>query len=328
MNKITKRGWIELGASLGIFIVLAVIAAFYDLKINQALYNPDSLFGQYFANLGELPSYLAAPLCGTIFFYQGFGRTKAQRILFCVACAGIVFVGYFFAIGHWFWDNFVNESLQYKLVYILVFTLFMTALTLFAGYKIDKKVMRKLLWFALFAAVVIALSNIIVQIMKIIWARQRFRTMVDIEKNAALIAEFGGDFRGFTPWYIPNAIIKNPIRTDAYVAAHKLVDSDTFKSFPSGHTVAAAASFAAIILPDMYPKFKKATWAFWVVPAVYTTLVAISRIVMGAHYLSDVLFGGFIGFGVAALIRWIFLSKIKYFQQQPTEEPKIIVLSE
>jgi lipid A 4'-phosphatase len=57
-------------------------------------------------------------------------------------------------------------------------------------------------------------------------------------------------------------------------------------SFPSGHAATAAALMAAL-------------WCLWPQPvlfyAVGAALVAASRVVMGAHYLSDVVMGGFIG---------------------------------
>lgn len=315
MQKISKRGWIEFAACLGAFIVLAVIAAICDLEINIALYNPQSLYGQFFARLGELPSYLAAPTVGVILFHQDFGKNKTQKILLKCAFAALIFAGWFYAIGVWFWENFISEEVDYAIVYKLFFCAVLTAGVILGTAKVDKKVMRKLLVLALFIAIAVAVSNLIVQIMKILWARQRFRTMVDNEKNAALIEAFvkpnGGDlYRGFTPWYRPNAIFRSPVHTDEYIRRYKEIDSDTFKSFPSGHTVAAAGSFALIILPEMYKKLAKHRWMFWVFPAIYTVLVGISRIVMGAHYLSDTLFGGYIGFGIAALARWIFVSKM------------------
>ena len=85
--------------------------------------------------------------------------------------------------------------------------------------------------------------------------------------------------------------------------------NDAFKSFPSGHTVAAAASFGGIIIPEMYENMKKWKPLFWAIPIAYTVLVAISRIVAGAHYLSDVLFGGFAGYTVATMTRWVFMAK-------------------
>lgn len=314
MQKISKKSWIEIAVCSGVFVVLAVIAGLYDLAINKALYNPDNLYGQFFARLGELPSYITAPTVGVILFYQGFGKTKQQALLIKALAALLVFAGWFYAVGVWFWENFITEELDYSIIYKLFFCAVLTLCSILACAKVDKKLMRKLLVFALFAAIVVALSNIIVQIMKMLWSRQRFRTMVDSEANAGLISKFvnSGDlYQGFSHWYKPSFLFKNPLRTEEYMSAYKAVDSDAFKSFPSGHTVAASASFALIILPEMFSKFRPHKWMFWTLPAVYTALVGLSRIIMGAHYLSDVVFGGFIGFAVAALTRWVFVSKFQ-----------------
>jgi membrane-associated phospholipid phosphatase len=57
-------------------------------------------------------------------------------------------------------------------------------------------------------------------------------------------------------------------------------------SFPSGHAATAAALAAAL-------------WCLWPQPVLLyvigAALIAASRVVMGAHYLSDVVMGGFIG---------------------------------
>jgi len=334
MQKVSKKAWIEIAVCSGAFVTLLILAAFFDLAINKALYNPDSLFGQYFANLGELPSYLSAPVVGVILFYQGFGKSKHQAIFFKILAAALVFVGWFYAIGIWFWGNFIQEDLDFAIVYKLVFSAILTFCLILSCAKVDKKLMRKLMFFALFLALVAALSNLIVQIMKMLWARQRFRTMTpENPANASLIAAYAGDgdfFKGFSPWYKPQFLFHHPLRTDAYVSAYKALDHDAFKSFPSGHTVAAAASFGIILLPDMFHKFAKYKWMFWVFPAVYTVLVALSRMVMGAHYLSDVVFGGFTGFGIAALVRWVMVSKkdkiSSHFGIPAESKARIIVL--
>ena len=61
-------------------------------------------------------------------------------------------------------------------------------------------------------------------------------------------------------------------------------------SFPSGHTM-HAVSFSTILLHD-YPE-----WAWLVLP--FTGLVAMSRLVLGLHYPSDVLAGIAVGGGMA-----------------------------
>jgi membrane-associated phospholipid phosphatase len=69
--------------------------------------------------------------------------------------------------------------------------------------------------------------------------------------------------------------------------------SETYRSFPSGHATGAWA--AATILAHQYPRHG-------IVPIIaYTTAGAISysRIALGAHWLSDVVVGGLIGYGCA-----------------------------
>jgi len=74
------------------------------------------------------------------------------------------------------------------------------------------------------------------------------------------------------------------------------------KSFPSGHSTGIWA--AATILANQYPRYK-------IVPVLaYGTATAMSysRMVVGAHWLSDVVVGGLIGYGCARQVlathRW------------------------
>lgn len=62
-------------------------------------------------------------------------------------------------------------------------------------------------------------------------------------------------------------------------------------SFPSGHTL-HAVSFSTVLL-HYYPE-----WAILVVP--FASLVALSRVILGLHYPSDVAMGAFIGFSLAS----------------------------
>lgn len=64
-------------------------------------------------------------------------------------------------------------------------------------------------------------------------------------------------------------------------------------SFPSGHTL-HAVSFSLIIIAH-YPGL-----AWLVVP--FAVLVALSRVILGLHYPTDVVVGGVIGAGLALII--------------------------
>jgi membrane-associated phospholipid phosphatase len=67
-----------------------------------------------------------------------------------------------------------------------------------------------------------------------------------------------------------------------------------FNSMPSGH---AAASFAGLVMIGMlFPRIKWATWTMAI-------LIGLSRVYVGAHWGSDVVFGAFIGMLCADIVK-------------------------
>lgn len=66
-----------------------------------------------------------------------------------------------------------------------------------------------------------------------------------------------------------------------------------YQSFPSGHTATSVA--AAIILGRLAPRWRTEF-------ACFAVLIALSRVVLDAHYLSDVVAGAAVGAGVAILM--------------------------
>ena len=63
-------------------------------------------------------------------------------------------------------------------------------------------------------------------------------------------------------------------------------------SFPSGHTLHSVA--CSVILTAYYPVLGLIVWPL-------TLLIAVSRVVLGLHYPSDVIVGAFIGAATAAV---------------------------
>ena len=80
----------------------------------------------------------------------------------------------------------------------------------------------------------------------------------------------------------------------------------TFASFPSGHTITAFAT--AVTLGYFAPRLR------WPLLAL-AVLIGMSRVIIGAHYPSDVIAGAAIGAGTTILLRRAFLRRGLVFQR-------------
>lgn len=99
----------------------------------------------------------------------------------------------------------------------------------------------------------------------------------------------------FRRWYAP-------VKNKAELIAKYKINKDDFKSFPSGHTannVANAFIFPALALT--YPKLKDKRVLLFIIGMIIAVSTLLSRMILGAHFLSDVSCGGFIASVISAL---------------------------
>lgn len=68
-------------------------------------------------------------------------------------------------------------------------------------------------------------------------------------------------------------------------------------SFPSGHAVAAAVTAVGLVIVLVHAGHRR--WVWEQQAAFYASLMALSRTYLGAHWLSDVVAGGFVGSAIA-----------------------------
>ncbi|MCR4661767.1 MAG: phosphatase PAP2 family protein [Clostridia bacterium] len=282
-----------------LFAVILTLASFYDLELNKAIGNANSVFGQFFRFFGEFWGYFFIPVA-CAFLFGACTIDNKVGIVLKIFWGIATFVGWFlvcrYTMGQFSGTSygFPADMLPYRFLtlYSVIFALGLTGMSLFAVSKMDKKVLAKLAILAVVMLLALAISMAVTEVLKRIWTRQRFRNMP--------IGNGDQDASGFTPWWMPNlGKNKNANNPDYYTYyvpdSAGAPESDAFKSFPSGHTCSAALSFVILYLPELFEKLKKHKIIYILVAAAFTVLVGISRIVNRAHFLSDVLFGATIG---------------------------------
>lgn len=339
-----------LSVSIGValFAALLTVASLYDLEISKLFtkgslaageYYSDNRFALFFEIVGGSVVYLAGGVASLICVCAAIKLEDGEGFFFIKELKGVAYkivkwvliIGFSaFAIYETYTllhdmfkytDRYIQNALQgsdikftldsgYLIAAQLVFAAGFAGLIFALLLRVKKEDIYKLIRFAILILLVEALYLVVVGAVKGPVGRMRFRTM-----NAI------GDFSYYTPWYKINGsrdvlmdgtIVKGDVDIDTLVGAA----SDTCKSFPSGHTYCAAMSFVIVCLPDLFERFKK-TWIkvlCRVVPAVYTVTVAVCRIVVGAHYLSDVLVGGTLAFTLIMIIREVLILNCEHFK--------------
>lgn len=256
------------------FGAMLIVGTFYDEQIGKILYSPDNLFGNFFSKIGEFPPYLTIPLFGTVFFYgkpQNINKalTVIWKIFFSVLClAGFVFMTTKFG-SHLLPKNDFRTPIE-----ILVAIVF-TALSLFFGKRIPKKYISPLKRFSVFGVLAFAISGLGVDFIKTFWGRTRPRDMFKID-----------DFSSFSPWYLPQGKTGN-------------------KSFPSGHANQATLLFLITGLSEAFSSLKKYDVKLFLVSWAFVFAVSLSRIIVGAHFLTDVTMGVLITFTTVLVLRTV-----------------------
>jgi membrane-associated phospholipid phosphatase len=92
----------------------------------------------------------------------------------------------------------------------------------------------------------------------------------------------------------------------------RLVDAQGF-SFPSGHTAASAAVYAAIALVAGRGRSRSAKAALAGLAGGITIAVATSRVLLGAHWLTDVIAGAAVGWACFALCSIAYGGRLLHF---------------
>ena len=268
---------LHIGILLGLFLITFILGSIFDLKLSEAIFRQNDTFGLTVSVIGTLLGYSCLALCGGILFGLAITRSYNNIIkvfLYIGAVAGFG-LGIFFAGREFFGPNgFTNESIEW-LGYVISLP-FMCGAS-YLGYVAAKHNDSKSLLFVVIVMMIAIFLSLIpgVTLLKSIFHRPRFRTLSD---------PFFSEIT-FHNWWQRCSNYKD-------LMALYNVSKEEFKSFPSGHAGATLLlSLTAAFAPLLDNRIKKNHLVLFYSGAVITLLVCYARILVGAHFLSDVSMG-------------------------------------
>lgn len=254
-----------------IVISLMIFGTIYDLQISLALYDRDNWLAILGDYIGELPIYVLYPFSLSICFVYFRQFTSTRYIILS-----------FFSVIFTFFTLYIclNRFLDFLSLPInLILTLIITFALLYGLHFIKRDTLEKLYHFALIALIVITLVLICNQTLKYIWGRYRFHSLYVADNLAR-----------FTPWYLPQGINGN-------------------KSFPSGHASSATTLFLITTLYSLMGSKKWIKVLLNTLISLIVALICLSRVIYGAHYLTDVTMGFAISFAIFYLTQHFMLKR-------------------
>lgn len=251
-----------------------IIFAFTDLQISKFIYNPNSTFGWFFESFGELPLAIVGVFSsiGMLVTYK-----KTGRIIDYIHTLGFGFLTVYHSfVGGMLVKVHTNISVVFTLV--ISVGLILAVVVLIRKVPLDNyRVLRKV---SIIGSVLAIAAVLVITVIKMFWGRLRFRSMQD---NLEL----------FTPWYLPQGFTTN----------------NEYMSLPSGHSANSSVIIMITLLPYLYPRLNKSRKLLFAVVVLWILCVMVSRIVVGAHFASDVTLG------MTLSISMFFLLNNKYLKE-------------
>ncbi len=252
--------------TLAIYLILIwIIAAFLlessDLWISVYLYNPSLSWAIFLEKYGEIPGLLLVLTGIHIYIVTLKTSSNIKSVLitgFLLVTGALisVYILWLLSLGISNSLTFFNSNRNYFFLFAVMLNIFISLLFR-KRYKFSKKsILFSRLSFRMFFY-----GNLIfVSGLKFLWGRVRFR---DLAEN----------YSNFTTWYTINGINGN-------------------QSFPSGHASMGFILISLFVFVADKSLFKRIL--FKSIILAWAITVCISRAIIGAHYLSDILFGSFV----------------------------------
>ena len=268
---------------IALLVTALIVGSFADESISRALFGPENAFGVFLAAWGETPALLSLVAAGTLLIVA---RNRARNPIAVVQLIG---GGLLVALGA---AGTTFQALRYIEIPIVALVIIGAALVvptvlLFRtiGRRADRATAVRV-GLAFFLVVIVEI--IVVNVMKQIWQRPRMRLLEEDPSVA------------FQPWQIGS--------DDFARLTAEGVSWDEFASFPSGHTANGAVLILVVLLALLVPRLTRFVPLLWWIGAIGGLLVAMSRIITGAHFVTDTV-GGYAVALISVLVAIIILQR-------------------
>lgn len=307
--------WLFL-AFAGLCVIGILVGSFVDLSLSKAIASTENGLGAFVETFGETLGFAPFGIAAAMLFLALWKKEALwMKILGWVALIAVLLVGtYFlgdFVVGKtggvksdgslYFGFRIENKILAFG--YGFLMTAIFAAITFFI---VDQNKEEELLRVGLALLAAMALQWLLLHFLKRVGGRPRFRFLYLLDSNPGV---WEGTHYEFLNWW-QFTWYKNP-------------GNDYFKSWPSGHSATAGVALLFGLLPHVLKKnFKYDTYILFGFGALYGFFVAFSRILAGAHYLSDVSMGLLIGC-LVSYVSALLADKLFRKKQEETPEPAI-----
>ncbi len=240
-----------------VFVAGFVAATLWDLDIDRAFYDPQGAFAIFFESFAWYPAYAPALLLVALAALArgAAGWIRALGGILTAVGVGIVF---YMSMHYLEKRGLVDGFTDWRNLTLLVVGVIVALLLLWWVARRSGETRHKLAFFALAGSAYLVADQVAINIFKLIWQRTRFDDMLQ-----------AGSFADFTPWF------------------HPLGNGGS--SFPSAHVANAACLLVLIVLCDLFPAFGKRRKLCYAICWVFIALMAVARMLMGRHFLSDTL---------------------------------------
>lgn len=268
-----KKMRLPLAISLGIAILGIVLGSFLDLNISKAIASTANVFGITVSTIGPTIGFAFLSITGGGFIALAIkGKYHILLKIFFYGMAALCLgASIYFSGKEYFEINGFNMPELAWVGYLIASVIETGALV--GGYFLFKDCQNKNMWIILCIICVILLLTLVAAVtgLKNIMHRPRYRLIENPDVDIA-----------FHNWWQPCKNYKDLI-------SQYSLDKDDFKSYPSGHAAEASIPIAFFtFLPLANKKYEKIQLPLYIVSCVFVLLIMFVRVLVGAHFLSDV----------------------------------------